>query len=330
MKMKKNTAWILFAAAALVLTAAAMVFGGGWIAARCSRGIPAAPPKAAMLVPETVADPGVPALAALDFELPWGNAVAAAEAIPGANTVISGPARVTSSWRWGYRIWRVEATVRPLASAETGPGRLLLTLEHGIPGAPDGRLEAAIPAVSVKTPSEAGAEKPLFAPPEEDTGGGANYWKYVLPAVVILLLAGYFAWWHLRVRRTGLASWDAALLELTALGAKMKKRGFRTEDGVAALSDILRRYLAIRFGLPAATSTGSGFLDAAGPDGPAPEDIEFLRSFFDRAELVKFARVPAETAELERAVAAAEAFVGRTVPPPPPRRGGRSETEVRA
>lgn len=320
---------ILPIAAALLPIAAAIVFGGGWIVAWRERGIPVSVPVAAALAPEVASAPGAPVLAAVELRLPWGNAVTEAEAKAGDNTVISGPVRIASAWHWGYRIYRIEATVRPLATTGIAPGRLLLTLERGVPGAADGHLEVAIPEVRVKDAAEDTAASPAFAAPEKPGERGGNWWKYVILAVVLLGLLGYFVWWHLRVRRTEITPWDLALLELTELGADMKKSGFQPEEGVVRLSDILRRYFTERFGLPAVTEAGTGFLDAGAIRELAPEDREFLRSFFAAAELIKFARTPAETPELERAVASAESLIGRTIPPPEPRGGKAGKTEVK-
>ena len=59
----------------------------------------------------------------------------------------------------------------------------------------------------------------------------------------------------------------------------------------------------------------AGAADAKYLEAP---DREFLRNFLGAADLVKFARVPADRSELERSVEMARLLVDRTVPPPEP------------
>jgi len=325
--MSKSVKIILSVAAAAALIAVAVVFGGGWIVARQEAKAPAKLPGRAVLAPETVTDPGAPARAVLELRLPWGNAVTEAAADAGENTVVSGPTAVTSAWRWGYRIWRVEATLRPLGTSGMTPGRIRLTLEKPLPGAPDGRFEVEIPALSVSEAARKEAAEPGLAAPEKIAGGG-KWWIYAICAAV-LLIAGVLIWHNSRHPRPELQPWDIALLDIAELKVDMTRRDFDTEEGVARLSDILRRYLTARFDLPAVTGTGDSFLAGDAAEKLAPDDRGFLRSFLADADLVKFARNPADRTELERSAAAVEALISRTIPPPEPR-GKRKRSKAKA
>ena len=163
-------------------------------------------------------------------------------------------------------------------------------------------------------------EKPRLAGPETPERNTAKKWLIPVAAAAAILAAaaGYLVWRKTRRALPAPMPWELALSELAELDAEMKKRGFRAETGVCRLSDILRNYIARRFGLPAVTAADSGFLAAAAIAQLDRRDREFLRDFFAAAQLVKFARVPADPAELERGVAAARELVGRTVPPPEP------------
>jgi hypothetical protein len=80
----------------------------------------------------------------------------------------------------------------------------------------------------------------------------------------------------------------------------------------AELSDVLRRYLAERYGLPALQQTTSELLRTAGRlPGLAPEQ-ECLRDIFDRCDLAKFAGVATRRTDWEQAAGQVRHFVDRT------------------
>ena len=318
--MKRKLRNILIALTASAVLAAAVFFGGGAVIAALERRKPLRLPEAATLVPPAVARPGDPALAVLEFALPWGVAVAEARAATGEDAAVSGAPRISSEWRWGRRLWRVETTLRPLSSRGVAPGRLELTLDRALPGAESGRCEVALPALKVSETAAAVADRPLLAGPEELSAADRVRWRWIVAgaaAVAAVVSAAVLLLRRGARRPVELPPpWEVARTELAGLRAAMAKRGFRTESGVAALSDILRNYLAARFGLPAATEAGYAFLDEGGRFLTA-EELEFLRGFFAAAEPVKFARAAADRSALELAVAAASRLVERTVPPPP-------------
>ncbi len=302
-----------------VLALAAAVFGGGALVARREARKPVRLPEAATLTPATVGRPGDPALAAAEFALPWGVEVVGARVEAGGDMAAEGAPRINSKWRWGKRLWRVEATIRPLGSGGTAPGRLVIELDRALPGSDGGRCEVAVPALKVADAPAAAPSRPRLADREElPAPKRVGWWWYLAVAAAVAAAAGA-VWIILRRRARREAEvpppWEVARAELARLRSLLAERGFRAELGTARLSDILKNYLAARFGLPAVTETGCAFLDGASNDLTADE-LEFLRGFFAAADLVKFARLPADRYELERFVAAASALVERTVPPP--------------
>ena len=300
-------------AAAAAIAAAAIVWGGGELVARRERRVPPRIPDTAALAPATPVRPGDAVRAALEFRLPWGCAVRSANAVAGNNTVLAGAAEVDSKWRWGGRVWRVEAAIRPLGTRDLTPGKILVTLD-------DGRsFKAAIPVPQVIS-ANAGElpGDPRFAAPELPPARKRSYWWWLLAAAALSAPAAYLLWRQFRRRRPATPPWEIARAELAALRSEMESPRFRPATGVGRLSDILRNYLAARFDIPAATEAGRAFLDRdAARAALAPEEREFLRNFFDAADLVKFARAAARRPMLEESVAGAEALVERTVPAPP-------------
>ena len=331
--MKRKTCSILLSAAAALLVAAAAVFGGGALVARRMRREAPKIPESATLAPETVARPGEAARAELEFALPWGVAVTEATAETGEDAAVSGPVKLDSAWRWGRNIWRVEAAVRPLGSRGSAPGKLHLVLNRPLPGVGNKELSVVIPAVKVAGGNAPSAAEPRLADAETPEPEPVKWYSYALGGALFSAIVAALAWILLRRRRHAAAPtpWDTARAELEALRAAMAKSAFSTGSLVAKLSDILRKYLASRFELPAATEPGCRFLDTPAAVGHLTEDERaFLHGFFAAAEPVMFARFPADRSELERAVAAAAALVERTVPPPPGRKREKDAREARS
>ena len=330
--MKRKTCHILIFAAIIALLAAAAVAGGGAVAARRACRKPPEIPESATLTPETVARPGDAARAELVFTLPWGVSVTEATAETSEDAAVSGPVKIGSAWRWGRKVWRVEATVRPLGSRGAAPGKLRIVLDRPLPGVENREISVAIPAVKVAGKNTPSAPEPRFADPETPKQKNIK-WHYYALGCALVIVGAALAWILLRRSKSAAAPtpWETARAELAALRAAMAERSFRTGAGVAKLSDILRKYLASRFDLPAATEPGCRFLDTPAAVGQLTEDErEFLHGFFAAAEPVMFARFPADRPELDRAIAAAAALVERTVPPPPERKREKDAREARS
>ena len=303
-----------FAAVLVLLVAAGIFLGGGAVAARR---VTVKIPASATLVPATVNRPGDAARAEVVFMLPWGNSVAAAELEAEKGVAVSGAPEISSRLRWGYRIWRVGATLRPLGTKGAAPGKFLVTLDKPPHGAESARFEVTIPEVRVTESAAVNVNAPRLAGPETRERRTAKWWIIPAAAVVILAAAGYLLRRRRRLRPAP-TPWELALSALETLETEMKKRNFRAETGVWKLSDILRGYLARRFGIDSVTAADSAFLAADAVKNLEREDREFLHGFFAAALLVEFARVPADMGELENSVAAAHKFVEHTVPPPEP------------
>lgn len=311
--MKRSFVKIFLVSAASVALAALVVWGGGALAARRMRRAPAEFPRTATLSPEAAA-PGDAVRALLEFRLPWGRAVKSARTVPGSNTVLAATAEVGSKWRWGYRVWRVAAVIRPLGTREMTPGKFLVTLDDGE------RFEAGIPVPRVAEASGKVPDKPRFAAAEKERNEKRSRRLIWAALAAVAAVAAAAIWFLLRSRRRVSPPpppWEVARSELALLRARLDERDLRPAVAVWKLSDILRNYLAARFALPAATEAGCAFLDRA--DAVAaltPEERDFLRGFFSAADLVKFARAAADRPALAAALDDAEVLVERTVPPP--------------
>jgi hypothetical protein len=156
-------------------------------------------------------------------------------------------------------------------------------------------------------------------------GGTPGRWPWLAGAVLLgtLLVA---AGWYRRRRRPAPAElpdrWALAELErITAPG----DGGPDAERYHALLGDIVRRFLELRFGLPASRRTSPEFLRSpAAVAALSREQQRALQALLERFDLAKFARAPfsaedcAATAVLARAFiesAAGEPNLPRTRPP---------------
>lgn len=101
-----------------------------------------------------------------------------------------------------------------------------------------------------------------------------------------------------------------ALDELAALAAAPLWAEGRHKDFYLALTDILRRYLEARGQAPATRLTTRELLKALKQEGRPREILAVFKDLFERADLVKFARVRARDAWQGEDLAAARRLVG--------------------
>ena len=163
------------------------------------------------------------------------------------------------------------------------------------------------------------APPPEFLPPPPPLIAGWLPWVVGLVAAAVLAAAG--CWIRLRRRRPGKPpppdQW--ALKELDRLdGSAADPTAYHT-----TLSDVVRRYLADRFGLPAPRQTTAEFLETVRRSGRLPaEQQALLRDFLERCDRAKFAPVGASAEECREAAGLARALVEQTSaakPAAPPR-----------
>ncbi len=141
---------------------------------------------------------------------------------------------------------------------------------------------------------------------------------WVLPALVLAVLLLVLAEVvRRRVRRTRLLTPDAwALRELRQIAGLDLEAGGAVERFPVLVSDVVRRYLELRFHLHAPRQTTAEFL-AAMQQAPqlGPGQQELLREFLQRCDLAKFARATLSVEECRELAEAARTFVEQTTPP---------------
>ena len=171
-----------------------------------------------------------------------------------------------------------------------------------------------------------------IAPPVELPPAGLAWLVWPL-ALLTLGLAGLALLLWRRRRRAAAAAPEAgpahllALAELERLGRRLPADRSGAEDFYVRLADILRRYVALRFGLDAPTRTTEELLAAAeSTGGPIAARRHQVAQVLGQCDLVKFARRQPTPAAAPANLSQARDFVEETGDQRPSRGPRRRET----
>lgn len=156
------------------------------------------------------------------------------------------------------------------------------------------------------------------------------YLRYGLIGLAALVLLCVLYWWFFRRQKT---SPPAIPPGVAARDELMRAREMMTPEMalgyMACISEILRRYLETRFGLPTTRQTTREFFrNMAETTKKAPELAGFngdLKICLERCDMAKFAHQPASVNHLQDMENSVLNFVNQTEPPAPenPKGGGR-------
>ncbi len=139
-------------------------------------------------------------------------------------------------------------------------------------------------------------------------------WPWLVP--VFVLAGGLLVWlWRRRRRREvpppPAGQWALAEIERIE-GLGLTANG-EVERYHTLLSDVVRRYLELRFQLPASQQTTPEFLQATATSGLlAPGQQALLGGFLERCDLAKFARAGFSADECRQVAGMARTFVEQT------------------
>lgn len=190
-----------------------------------------------------------------------------------------------------------------------------------IPPAQPHRL--AVPPVKVTMRSVlAGAKDAGDLKPPKGMIEYRSWWPWIIGGIAVLLaLTGWWLWRRAAARATGEAvptlppeiSAREALDQL--LASNLLEDG-QVKRFYSELSDVLRRYLEGRFGLPALDRTTAELL----PELRQRPELRLLfgdlRTFLENGDLVKFARLVPDRAEIDGDVGRVRQIIDATAPRP--------------
>jgi hypothetical protein len=232
--------------------------------------------------------------------------------------LIGKPSASLAKVRNGWNIWRISAVFQPCRSGEAGPGSIQLKVAGS--GSDSKTLEYKMPVPGFNVPVMKVDSEALTLASKIDIIKN-NFWVklgIIAAAVVILALAAL--WFRLRGAQKAkipvIPPWAMALSELGELKRKLAGKAISCEFCFAGLTDVVRMYLEKRFRIRAAEQTTYEFLEELRrPESPLQEGHRrFLSEFMSAADLVKFAKLPADAHLVDSALDKAEKLVLETKP----------------
>jgi Domain of unknown function (DUF4381) len=157
------------------------------------------------------------------------------------------------------------------------------------------------------------------APPEElppePSWGIPLAWAGLAVVLVLLLLSG----WALMKRRgrgdSPVPPRDWAVRELETLVLPLSFTDRDVEHFYTRLSDVLRKYVELRYHLPAPEQTTAEFLETLRGSPELHDEGTAMCDLLERCDLVKFARAQSSAEECRTAVEMARAFIEQTAAP---------------
>ena len=270
-----------------------------------------------------LADGGEPTIgtrfdAVLKYRLPWSDSFKLAAAEPGKNLQLtSDPSFRRSRIRWGYSDWTLVIPLQAYRGGESGGGSVLAEFFAGK------SIETPLPELKVADLvlplDDNGTE--LSLAPRIDVRDIRLSWVTAGIVAAVVILVSLAVWALLAHKKREAAkhiktAWEHALEAIRALREQVRGGSSSPEFAIAGLTDVVRHYLEVRFRLRAERQTTAEFLaDLERSDRFLEDkDRKFLRSFLASADMVKFARLPADPYLFEQASAKAEELVSGTIP----------------
>lgn len=163
----------------------------------------------------------------------------------------------------------------------------------------------------------------------EEAEEGLLIWWLIAAAFIVLLLGGYLFY---RYRKTGQLGFKRqpqppyaeALSRLRKLQRQNLPQKGKTKEYYTRLTDIVRRYLHKQFGIKSIEKTTSEILYEVGQHDNLAQYETVLKSIFETADFVKFAKVNPSVVENSRCMTEAERFVEASRPIEEEKKGGKA------
>jgi len=251
---------------------------------------------------------------------PWHRWPVKANVTPGKGSQSEGNAAIKfSGLGWGSWKWKVSAKLQPYQNGRIEEGRIEIELNNPASSDKQRSLVAAISPFE-SAPLDIGSSQELAVAGSMIKKIISNKLLFILAGIVIGVIIIFLFLMFRRNRKNNyqraIPAWDVALAEFGKLRIELKGGRLSTDICISKLTDIIRNYLEKRFSLHAPTQTTAEFLeDLKRENSPlGNENRSFLKEFMTAADLVKFAKLPADEAVIENAIIKAEVLVITTRP----------------
>lgn len=250
-----------------------------------------------------------------EIRAPWGRALTELAVQPGKNSQLVGtPSFERIKTGWGFVVWKLDATVLAYRPGEIPAGSITVQIEGGAEKKQE--LNLALPAFTAKALAVAADETPGIAgriehpvPPERVS----MKWTLGAIAAVLIFAAFWYMLYRRHARRSTVPPWTSALSSIARIRDDLHSGSSNAANAITRLTDVVRGYLEVRFHLRAEHQTTREFLDEIHAGGPLEQtQREFLKEFLASADMVKFAKAPADVMAFDEAAARAETLVRET------------------
>ena len=255
---------------------------------------------------------------------PWGHhPEKALISVPDGVQVVKEPTIRKTGTKWGKSLWEISAEIQPYRVGEMKEGKYSIDIITQKDGKTTSEtVKGTLPGFKVFAVDTGQNRKLAIASTVKETSmAERNPW--ILIVIAILALTGaaiFFMIWQRKKREAAAAfvlpPWESALSLLHELRAELNQHTIPGQVCITRLTDIVRNYLEKRFNINAPSQTTQEFLmDLDKSDSPLEhEHKQFLKDFMTAADMVKFAKLPADKTLLATALDKAEQLVQSTTP----------------
>ena len=248
------------------------------------------------------------------FRVPWGIRPLSLSVTPASGSQLTAPAVFVRRKRgWGADLWE---GIIPLQCYREGDIK-----ESSAQAVFSNRqtMDLKLPPLKVSPPADLQGDQLELAGEMELSrtrqGRGMLLWFFVgllILGIIVLLVLKFLK----REKQRIISPWERALSAIQELLSQVRDGLAPPENSIARLTDIVREYMERRFHLRAERQTTAEFMAdlERGKGGLDHRHQDFLRNFLAAADLVKFAKIPADKNLFENAAAKAEELIRETVP----------------
>ncbi|GEM_PF-602419 len=311
---------------ALVIAAAGMILGGTCVLIRYKQVSKTESKPEVIEQAHYVTENGseTPAIgevfhAELTVRVPWHDSPQIISAGAGENLQLTeDPYFSREKIRWGYNDWKITVPLQGYRNGEGGKGKVNAQFARGE------AIETNLPDIKIGElvfdENDNGDDLSL-APHIDKPEAGKTIWSIVIitASIIVLGAVGYMVFRRVRNKKETAKRkmpWDHALESIDTLRKSVQGGSISTENAIGQLTDVERKYLEERFQLKAERQTTPEFMAdlERNEELLSDRDRKHLRSFLTAADMVKFARLPADQTLFENASERAEELVRATIP----------------
>ena len=247
------------------------------------------------------------------FRLPWGIRPVSLNAEPAQGSQITGKPEIKLLKRgWGTNLWQGIIPIQCYreGNIKEASGQAVFSNEQTI--------DLKLPSLQIEPPENQGTQLELAG--ELEIVSKTENWKKLIWTFAGLLILAVIVLIVLKImkreRKKILPPWEKALNAIRSLMDKVRAGTAEPEKSIAMLTDIVRDYMEQRFRLRAGRQTTAEFMAdlERGKGNLSDHHRDFLRGFLTAADMVKFAKLPADKGLFEDAAGKAEELIHATTP----------------